>query len=204
MSTLYHRGRVDPDKLNKLLISGVVLALLATFFLPFVLIAFIQDAVYFSPDHWLFLAPASAFYAIGGAFLWLAFLMLAYVAVYHIRDRRGKEVPYKWAYAAASVFALPLIAFGIANYYYIDESGIHYSALTTFSETSMPWESIESMQPVGDEEDYIAYYLFTAENGDYYMMPYTQDFSQQRPLIMGALEEHGVKMLEQTYEPALP
>ncbi|PYZ98936.1 hypothetical protein CR205_10305 [Alteribacter lacisalsi] len=204
MSILFHRGRVDPDKLNKLLISVLILALIGSFFLPFVLIAFVQDALYFSEHHWLFLAPTSAFYAIGGGLIWFAALILAYIVIYHIRDRKDRDVPHKWAFLTASLFMIPMITAGIANYYYIDESGIHFSGLTTISETTFHWYEIETVQPVGEDDRYIAYYLFTSKNGEYYLMPYTQDFSQQRNRIMSALEENDVPVLEQTYDPDLP
>ncbi|MBM7097455.1 hypothetical protein JSY36_17105 [Bacillus sp. H-16] len=191
------KWKIDPDQLNMVLVILSVMIFLSSFMLPLVFILILQDVFYFSRDHWIFVAPRSAYYTFGAGMLWTVLIMVAYMIVSHLRDRAKKETKHGWAFVLAGLLFIPICTLGVTNYYFIDDEGFHINELTSYQADHYPWGSIEEVQTYGEENgDYYTHFVFRTENNDTFTLTYDHNLASMRRNIFRTLEAHGAEILE--------
>ncbi|WP_096440092.1 hypothetical protein [Alteribacter populi] len=200
MSNPLRIKRIDPDQLNVILIITTIIMVLCSVILPFVFIVILQDVFFFSRDNWILVAPTSAYYTFGGGMLWASLVMIIYVIVHTISERKNKHIKHSWLFIPIGLLFIPICTLGIMNYYYVDDEGFHINELTSYTEDEYPWESIAQVQPVGEENGhYYTHYIFITDNGNF-TIGFDDKFAQQRGKILRTLEEHGTEILQRIEE----
>ncbi|SDZ16967.1 hypothetical protein SAMN05421736_10754 [Evansella caseinilytica] len=188
---------VDSDRLTVVVVVISIIFVLLSVLTSIVFIIVLQDIIYFSRSHWFFNAPVTAYLTFGAGMLWIPFVLIAYLITRLWKEKKGKELKHSWIFSVLLLVSIPICASGTANYYYMDDAGVYYNQLFSYSETSYKWEDITEarrMMQKGGGTRSITEYVFVTSSGDSVSIPYDQDVAKYSRVIRQILEENGVQI----------
>ncbi|CAH2714226.1 hypothetical protein BACCIP111895_01387 [Neobacillus rhizosphaerae] len=140
---LFKRKEVADDHHVKLVAYTIILYI-SSLFVPFVVVASFQSLVYYSRSQWFFSTPLSAYITFMCGMLFIAVVFTFYL----IFRERWEGRALKWITGILLIASIPAFALSLTNYYYLDEEGIHYNALTSLKETEYKWDEITKVHVV--------------------------------------------------------
>ncbi|MEH7884344.1 hypothetical protein V7654_08455 [Bacillus sp. JJ1609] len=180
------------ESTSKILLVSALILLISSLFMPFVLVFFIQDYLYLSSEKWFYDTPASAYVIFIIGMLWIPIMILI-----HMFSQWKFELRYfKWITLLLMTLSIPFFMFGISNYYYLDDKGIHFNDVKTFNTiTSYEWEDIKNAKEVYTKSNNVTvmdHYEFETKKSEIINLASNHKVSSYKFRIYEKLEEHGV------------
>ncbi|KGX92076.1 hypothetical protein N781_02975 [Pontibacillus halophilus JSM 076056 = DSM 19796] len=135
------------EQSNGVLIALTVITFISSMILPFILVPTIQDVLFFSKEHWMFVTPFSAYITgvIGLVASGVTLLVLLFAKIRtEYKDKKFSLFHYIWV--------VPILVgtyyLAIHSYMYVQDDGIHYRQLGEFSATHLAWEDVTRVEKV--------------------------------------------------------
>jgi uncharacterized membrane protein len=193
----------DPEKRASGLFAIVLILFFSSFFMPFVMIFLLQDFLYHSSSHWLFIAPGSAFLTFFIAMITIPIIL----AIYLHAKTKSDEKWIRWVTCLIILSTIPFFLLSISNYYYFDDKGIHYNYLMSLGETDYQWENMMELKEIWVLENGVSRlddYLLVLEDHTELRLSaaFNKDFNLKNK-VYHILENNGIKLSsnrEQLYE----
>jgi len=124
-------------------------------------------------------------------------MSILYLFTKYWLDKKQISLKLGWLFFIVSFAIFPMSALGVMNYYYIDDSGLHYNHIFETFETSYLWEEIVEIVPYGKEgEQYYSHFMFEKEDGIQVEVPATWEFMNYRQRVFQLVEDHGGEIAE--------
>lgn len=184
----------DTESTSKILFVLAIILLISSLFMPFVLVFIIQDYLYLSSEKWFYDTPASAYVLFIIGMLWIPIMMLIHIFIQWKFELRY----YKWITILLMTLSIPFFMFGISNYYYLDDKGIHFNDVNTFNTiTSYEWADFKNAKEVYTKSNNVTvmdHYEFETKKGEIIDLPSNHKVSSYKFRILEKLEEHGVEI----------
>jgi hypothetical protein len=179
---------------RRVIFVSAVIILLSSLFMPFVLVFIIQDYLYLTSEKWFYDTPASAYTLVIIGMVWISIVLLL-----HLFIQNKFELHYlKWITILLLSVSIPFFMYGVSNYYYLDDKGIHINYMKTFNTiTSYEWEDIKSAMEVYKKSNNVSvldHYEFETQEGEIITLPANHKVNSARPSIIVKLKESGVEM----------
>ncbi|TMW70093.1 hypothetical protein [Alteribacter natronophilus] len=184
-------GRVAPV----LVVSSLILIISAAF-LPVVAVMVIQDVLYFSRDHWIFIRPTAAYVTFGAGMVWMAAVLLSTLFTKMWSDRRDQ--PYRLTFVHVVLFfiAFPAFVFGVNHYTYLDDQGAHTNQLFASGEKMIEWTDVtEVYREVDAESNRILSYTFSDGNETIHL-PFRVTDTELRSHVRNVVNHYGLEVTE--------
>lgn len=186
---------INSEKGTLLLVISAIIVLLSSLFMPFVLVFLLQDIFYHSKAHWFFERPASAYILFMGGMLWIAFILFLQLFVQWKFELKF----FKWVSAALILLSIPFFMYGVSNYYYFDEQGLHHNPAETFNQIDVyEWADFTAVREVYGQTNGVLnleYYVFETKDKKDLTLPFNQGFAEYRNVILSKLEENKIKVI---------
>jgi uncharacterized protein YxjI len=88
--------------------------------------------------------------------------------------------------------------YGVSNYYYLDDKGIHINDVKTFNiVTSYEWKDFKGAKEVYTKSNNVSvmdHYEFETKDGEIITLPANHKVNSYRQSILAKLEEHGIEL----------
>ncbi|GAE27419.1 hypothetical protein JCM9140_3566 [Halalkalibacter wakoensis JCM 9140] len=141
----------DSDTLFPYIMTTGLLLVITAFFLPVIVVLFVQDMLFFSADHWTFIRPAAAYIGFGSGMILIAIVLFSFLLTKMYSEKKDK--PYKWTgfHLVFLFMVVPLFVFSIYHYAYFDEQGVQGNSFWSLSETRISWEDVEEVTRLVEE-----------------------------------------------------
>lgn len=173
---------------NIILVSAIIL-IMSSLFMPLVFVYFIQDYLYLTKDKWFYVTPQSAYILFMIGMLWVAAMLLLYLFVQWKFEWRG----FKWLAILLMFGSLPFFMFGVSNYYYLDDLGLHFNDEKSFNTIqSYDWEDIKEAKEIFVKNKGVTvadHLMLTTNDGKVIELPYTSKVTDNKFLIMEKIQE---------------
>ncbi|ETI68202.1 hypothetical protein [Neobacillus vireti] len=182
------------------LVAYTIILYISSLFVPFVVVASFQSLVYYSRSHWFFSTPFSAYITFMCGMLFIAVIF----TVYLIFRERFEGRTFKWVIAVLLIVSIPAFVQSLTNYYYLDEDGIHYNALTSFKEKEYKWDEITKVQVVYRNHQgttSLYQYKFEDRDGGVVTLPFNDYLSDHKWQIEGKIEENNIPVKDNFKNP---
>lgn len=184
----------NTENTSKILFVSALIMLISSLFMPFVLVFIIQDYLYSSSEKWFYDTPASAYVLFIIGMLWIPIMMLIHLFIQWKFELRY----YKWITILLMTLSIPFFMFGISNYYYLDDKGIHFNDVNTFNTIkSYEWADFKNAKEVYTKSNNVTimdHYEFETKKGEIVDLPSNHKVSSYKFRILEKLEEHGVEI----------
>lgn len=178
---------------NILLVSAIIL-MISSLFMPLVFVYFIQDYLYLSADKWFYITPPSAYIIFMIGMLWIAVMLLVHVFIQWKFDWRI----FNWITPLLLLGAIPFFMFGVSNYYYLNDQGIHFNGEKTFNTIdSYYWKDLKEAKEIFVKNNgvtVIDHLSLTTNEGEVIELPYDTKVKNNKFRIMEKLEEFNVPL----------
>jgi hypothetical protein len=173
------RKKEDTDQSIAKVVAYTIILYISSLFVPFIVVSTYQSMVYFSRSYWFFSTPISAYITFMGAMLYIAVLITFYLI---IRQRwKGRKV--KWGIGILLLASIPAFLLSLTNYYYLDDSGIHYNSLKGMKEKEYKWENIAKVHIVyRNHQGTTGFYQYKFEmnDGAIVTIPYNDKLAEHK------------------------
>ncbi|MCE7792953.1 hypothetical protein K8O68_11050 [Salipaludibacillus sp. CUR1] len=191
----------DNHELGKVVIVTSVLMIISAFILPIVFVMLLQDIFFFSRSHWIFSTPASAYIIFGAGMLWVPLVLIAFLSIKVWVEKREKTIRFVWVYGLSLMLCLPLFALGVSNYYYMDDQGIYYNDLASFSESGFLWDDITTVKrtytsPDNSSVAAVEAYTFITKTGEEVEIPYHSRDTELRQIVNRVINEYNFEVID--------
>ncbi|MEO2075539.1 MAG: hypothetical protein ABGX20_09055 [Bacillus sp. (in: firmicutes)] len=173
------RKKKDEEQSQAKLVAYTIILYICSFILPFVFVATFQSTVYFSRDYWFFSTPFSAYTTFMGGMLYIAIVFTLYLIFKQIWE----SVKIKWLTGILLLASIPAFILSLTNYYYLDDSGIHYNSLKGLEETVYSWKDINKVHIVYRNHQgttSLYQYNFEMESGDKVTIPFDDKLAEYK------------------------
>jgi hypothetical protein len=162
----------------------IIILFISSLFMPFVFIFWLQDLLYHSKSHWIFLAPSSAYIS-----FFIGVLLIPSALTIHLIIKSKSEQKWiGWLTGLLLVCSIPLFVLGVSNYYYLDDKGIHVNELMSLEETDYRWDTMRELKEV-----------WVLDNGVSRLNEYIMITEDNTEIILStAFREHHIKI--KTYQ----
>ncbi|WP_423410157.1 hypothetical protein AABM38_09580 [Heyndrickxia sp. MSNUG] len=184
----------NSESTSKILFVSAIIMLISSLFMPFVLVFIIQDYLYLSSEKWFYDTPATAYVLFIIGMLWIPIMMLIHLFIQWKFELRC----YKWITILLMTLSIPFFMFGISNYYYLDDKGIHFNDVKTFNTiTSYEWADFKNAKEVYTKSNNVTvmdHYEFETKKGEIIDLPSNHKVSSYKLRILEKLEEHGIEI----------
>lgn len=178
---------------NIILVSAIIL-IISSLFMPLVFVYFIQDYLYLTKDKWFYATPPSAYILFMIGMLWLAVTLLIYLFVKWKFERKG----IKWLIIVLMFGSVPFFMFGISNYYYLNDEGLHFNEAKSFNDIhSYGWKDIKQAEEIFVKTKGVTvsdHYMFTTNDGKVIELPNNSKVSYNKHRIMEKLQEFNIPL----------
>lgn len=161
--------------------------------MPLILIFLIQDFLFFSNSHWLFIAPFSAYILFGLGMMWIA-LSITFLLI--IKSKFEFKFFRLISFLLVSI-SIPFFILGSFNYYYIDNEGIHYNQIKSLNVTFYPWSELKELKEVYSTQNgrtNLTEYIFVTKDDSMITLPFESELVRNEERILKKLKESGVKV----------
>ncbi|MFS0752413.1 hypothetical protein [Oceanobacillus sp. 1P07AA] len=167
---------IDADSLVPYILTSSLLLLVSAFAVPGIAIIFIQDLLFFSYDHWMFIRPVEAYKGFGIAMILIAVILLSFLLTKFYMEKKDKEYKLTVIHLLLIVVTIPLFILSISHYAYFDDNGVHGNGFWTLSEDNIAWDDVENVSRVVDPSSRKVFSYHFSDNNITIDIPYdTQD-----------------------------
>lgn len=185
---------LNTENTSKILFASAIIMMICSLFMPFVLVFIIQDYLYLSSEKWFYDTPSSAYVLIIIGMLWIPIMMLVHLFIQWKFELRY----FKWISLVLMTLSIPFFMYGISNYYYLDDKGIHFNDVKTFNTiTSYEWENFIGAKEVYTRSNNVTimdHYDFETKDGEIISLASNHKISSHKFRILEKLKEHGVEV----------
>ncbi|AQQ53120.1 hypothetical protein [Planococcus lenghuensis] len=175
---------------DSILIAVPILVIMSSFFLPFVLVGPVQQALFQPESNWFFYTPFINYIICFASLLLLGIILAVFRYIYASTEQ--KKPLLHLVFVLALIPGVIGVAFSVDHYYYLDDTGIAYSGLLQFGQESEVWEDVESLVFVTKSENGKAKgteLIFKLENNTGLVFNASGYLSDERKLIQGRLND---------------
>ncbi|MFD1334958.1 hypothetical protein ACFQ4N_05195 [Oceanobacillus iheyensis] len=167
---------IDADSLLPYILTSSLLLLVSAFGIPGIAIIFIQDLLFFSYDHWIFIRPVESFKGFGIAMIWIAVTLLSFLLTKFYMEKKDKEYKLTTIHLLLLVVTIPLFIFSVSHYAYFDSNGVHGNDFWSLSEDNIAWDDVEEVSRVVDPRSRTVFSYHFSDSNTTIDIPYdTQD-----------------------------
>ena len=181
------------DTSNLILVSAMII-MISSLFMPLVFVYFIQDYLYLSADKWFYVTPPSAYVIFMIGMLWIAVTLLLHLFLKWKFDWKG----INWVSLLLVLGSIPFFMFGVSNYYYLDDRGMHFNEHKTFNTIdSYYWNNIKEAKEVFVKSNgvtVIDHLTLITESGEVIELPYNTKVQNNKFKIMEKLQENNIPL----------
>jgi hypothetical protein len=135
---------MESEKWTHRLYGIIVIFFLSSLFMPFVFIFWLQDLLYHSKSHWVFIAPSTSYICF---FIGMLLIPIA-LTIHLILKSKSERKWIGWMTGLLLVCSIPFFALGVSTYYYLDDEGIHVNELMSLEETDYRWDTMKELKEV--------------------------------------------------------
>ncbi|MBT2636954.1 hypothetical protein [Bacillus sp. ISL-39] len=178
---------------NIILVTAIIL-IISSLFMPLVFVYFIQDYLYLSADKWFYDTPPSAYILFMIGMLWISVTLFLYLFLDWKFDWKG----VKWISFLLMLGCIPFFMFGVSNYYYLDDKGMHFNEHTTFNTiNSYYWEDMMEAKEIFVKNNGVTvvdHLNLVTKSGEVIELPYNSKVRNNRYKIMEKLQENNITL----------
>ncbi|HLS36157.1 MAG TPA: hypothetical protein VK061_07965 [Bacillota bacterium] len=172
---------IETARISRFILMTSTLILLLAFILPVPIVLFIQDTLYFSYDHDLFIRPPKAFRGMFIGLVWIAGTLLSFLFTKMYAEK--KERPYKWTlpHILSLIVGIAICLLSIHHYYYFAGDTLAENDFFALTENKLSLNDVDHVSREVAESNYeIFSYTFTTSNNEI-TVPYdARDVEQMR------------------------
>ncbi|PYZ96894.1 hypothetical protein CR205_14555 [Alteribacter lacisalsi] len=196
MLTRLSLKHADTSRVAPFLIAGAMIIGLSAFLLPFIAVMVLQDMLYFSRDHWIFLRPTAAYIFFGAGMLWMAAVLLSALFTKMWADRKDRTYNLTTVHLLLFLLAGPFFVFSVMHYTYLDDSGAHTNPLFAAGETTVMWDDVtEVVREIDPANNEILSYTFR-DSEDAITLPFGQNSSELRGIVRNVVNGYELEVTE--------
>ncbi|MBT2642414.1 hypothetical protein J7I80_09260 [Bacillus sp. ISL-41] len=186
--------RSNYEDSSKIILVTAIILIISSLFMPLVFVYYIQDYLYLSADKWFYDTPSSAYVIFMIGMLWIAITLLVHLFLKWKFDWKG----VKWFTLFIMLGSIPFFMFGVSNYYYLDNQGIHFNHHKTYKTiNSYYWEDLEEAKEIFVKSNGVTvvdHLNLVTKEGDVIELPYSSKVKNNRFKIMEKLQEYNVPL----------
>ncbi|WP_079509260.1 hypothetical protein [Mesobacillus jeotgali] len=143
----------NADRAGSLLITAAVILFFAAVPMGIFIVSFVHQSFYLNKTHWFFDSPMSSYITMVAMFLIIpVFLIIIATYLFKTNESRKRNANV----SIASLITLVLMISGswlsLDNYYYMDESGLHYDELWKLDKSVYSWNDITAMKQINKND----------------------------------------------------
>lgn len=156
---------MDSDSMTPFILTTGILLILLSFIVPFPIILFIQDTLFFSYDQIAFIRPRASFLSFAIGMIWIAIVLFSFLFTKIQSEKKGSSYKFTILHLIAFILGLSILGFSIFHYHYLDEKGIYSNSFWSFTEKELLWNDVEKVSRHIDEENYaVLFYTFSNQD----------------------------------------
>ncbi|WNF24633.1 hypothetical protein [Mesobacillus jeotgali] len=178
---------------NLILVSAIII-MISSLFMPLVFVYFIQDYLYLSADKWFYVTPPSAYIIFMIGMLWVAVSLLLHLFLKWKFDWKS----LKWVSLLLISGSIPFFMFGVSNYYYLDDKGMHFNEHKTFNTIdSYYWDDIKEAKEIfvkSNGATVLDHLTLINKSGEVIELPYNTKVQNNKFKIMEKLQENNIPL----------
>lgn len=178
---------------NIILVTAIIL-IISSLFMPLVFVYIIQDYLYLSADKWFYDTPSSAYVIFMIGMLWIAVTLFLYLFFTWKFEWKG----IKWITLLIMLGCVPFFMFGVSNYYYLDDQGMHFNYYKTFNTVnSYFWEDVKEAKEIFVKSNGVTvvdHLNLVTKAGEVIELPYNSKVQNNKFKIMEKLEENNIPL----------
>ncbi|MBT2691608.1 hypothetical protein J7E32_01125 [Bacillus sp. ISL-55] len=178
---------------NIILVTAIIL-IISSLFMPLVFVYIIQDYLYLSADKWFYDTPSSAYVIFMIGMQWIAVTLFLYLFFTWKFEWKG----IKWITLLIMLGCVPFFMFGVSNYYYLDDQGMHFNDYNTFNTiNSYHWEDIKEAKEIFVKSNGVTivdHLNLVTKAGEVIELPYNSKVQNNRFKIMEKLQENNIPL----------
>ncbi|MGP4073521.1 hypothetical protein ACTWQB_13300 [Piscibacillus sp. B03] len=163
---------VDSDTLTPYIAVTCILLVMSSFLVPFPVVMFVQDLLFFSYDHTAFIRPSEAYSSFSFGMIWIAIVLFSFFLTKRIYEKKDLKYNLTIVHAVLLIMSIVPFTLSIYHYHYVDDVGIHSNKFETISEVSIAWEDIEEVTRSVDNETYRVYTYTISDGRETIAIPY--------------------------------
>jgi hypothetical protein len=185
--------KIDSEKITYRLYGIIFILFLSSLFMPFVFIFWLQDLLYHSKSHWVFIPPSTAYIS----FFIGMILIPTTLTIHLILKSKLKQKWIGWMTGLLLICSIPFFALGVSTYYFLEDEGIHVNELMSLEETDYRWDTMKELKEVWVLDNGVSrlneYIMITEDETE---LDVTAAFKEHHIKIKTyqMLEQHGVKI----------
>jgi hypothetical protein len=185
--------KIDSEKITYRLYGIIFILFLSSLFMPFVFIFWLQDLLYHSKSHWVFIAPSTAYIS----FFIGMILIPTTLTIHLILNSKLKQKWIGWMTGLLLICSIPFFALGVSTYYFLEDEGIHVNELMSLEERDYRWDTMKELKEVWVLDNGVSrlneYIMITEDDTE---LDVTAAFKEHHIKIKTyqMLEQHGVKI----------
>lgn len=184
----------NTENTSQIILVTAIILIISSLFMPLVFVYFIQDYLYLSADKWFYITPPSAYIIFMIGMIWIAVMLLVHVFIQWKFEFRY----LKWITLVFILGSIPFFMFGVSNYYYLDDQGIHFNGEKTLNTiNSYYWEDIKEAKEIFVKSNGVTvvdHLSLTTNEGEVIELPYNSKVKNNKLRIMEKLEEFNVPL----------
>ncbi|MBS8263629.1 hypothetical protein DYI25_04120 [Mesobacillus boroniphilus] len=184
----------NTDNTSNIILVTAIILMISSLFMPLVFVYFIQDYLYLTAEKWFYVAPPSAYIIFMIGMLWIALTLFLYLFIKWKSDWKG----FKWATLFVLLGSIPFFMFGVSNYYYLDDQGMHFNDYKTYNTiNSYYWEDIKEAKEIFVKSNGVTvvdHLNLVTKDGEVIELPYNSKVSNNKFKIMEKLQEYNVPL----------
>lgn len=188
------RVSFNSDNISNLILVSAIIIMISSLFMPLVFVYFIQDYLYLSADKWFYVTPPSAYIIFMIGMLWVAVTLLLHLFLKWKFDWKG----LKWVSLLIILGSIPFFMFGVSNYYYLDDKGMHFNEYKTFNTTdSYYWNEIKEAKEIFVKSNGVTvldHLTLVTKSGEVIDLSYNTKLQNSKFKIMEKLQENNVPL----------
>lgn len=156
---------VESDRIIRFVLTTCVLLIVFSFILPFPLVLFVQDLLYFSYDHLLFIRPRAAFSGMTYGILLIALTLLSFLVTKILAEKAAKSYRWTLPHLIALLCGLALCVLSVNHYYFLEEGRVGERAFFSFTERDLSFDEVEqvSREVARDNYEVLSYSFDSGE-----------------------------------------
>lgn len=184
----------DSEKAHQYVFVIAIILFISSLFMPLVFVFFIQETLYHSKLHWFYEAPTSAYVTFGIGMVWIAIVLFGYLFVKWKYDPRfSKSIT-----GLLLCISIPFFIFGVDNYHYLNDEGLHFNYLYTLNRvTTYEWKDFKEVKEIYEKSSgtvYLKEYAFITKGNKVETLPFNIKLKENQNLILTKLAENGVEV----------
>jgi hypothetical protein len=184
----------NSENASQMILVTAIILIISSLFMPLVFVYFIQDYLYLSDDKWFYVAPPSAYVIFMIGMLWIAVTLFLHLLLKWKFDWKVT----KWITLFFMTGCIPFFMFGVSNYYYLDDSGMHFNDHKTFNTiNSYYWEDIKEAKEIFVKSNGVTvadHLSLLTKAGEVVELPYNTKVQNNKFKILEKLQEYDVPL----------